>query len=701
MNMKRLVAVQDDAAISSLYATQQHCKSSMSYSSSAIAAATTTDAINAASSYNSAPPSIINESNSSNSIRRQRFDSSATVATSLSAVMAEGGECNNNPEDDVDDDDYQDDKDYNNNSNTNNNDVDTRRIIFVGKSYHDDDDDDDAPPPARHSLPPLTGNNNILKLSSRNSNKQNSSHTTNAATVATAADPTITQFASLLRTKHIPPLDVTQVDGDGNCLFRAVSLQVYGDATMHTTVRCQCLDFMEREVEHYRDFVITTNDNDIDNVDDDDEETNKYTSSIITTTKNQLYFDYCTRKRQDGVHGNHAEIQAMSELYNRSIEVYVPSNGITPLNIFQSGYVRGGTSLEDGCDAPIRLCYTDGNHYDAVIDPMLPTAGLGLGLPGLQPGLADRMQLDEAKRVSTETALEEKMRIAFEESKRSMKEREEREIQEAIRASAFDFGGGGGSNSGSSSSNSRRMGMGMMKGSSSSSDDEVNDIYKKKALYLSEMDDADFDLEQAVLASSLESYQRTELECSSKPPSHGRNNRFSATNSSPRSLRSSSNSVRNHVYLIIIIIIICCLLSLFILSPRLQFDVSCLESLTILLCPTSSHTHIHQNSPSTEQVVVVVTTHPLLLMALFHPLLWQEDCCQRRHPPIINSMRHYRQPQPLLMQVMVVEWRHLLLLRLQVVGPLLDHHQLIALPLLQLLTLQPPQLTSIQIRSRN
>lgn len=533
--------------------------SSMSSSSSAITSTTTTVATDASNSA----PSVINESNSS-SIRRQRFDS-ATVATSLpAAMMAERRECN--PEDD--DDDYQDD-DYINNNNNNSNDVNTRRIIFVGKSHNDDDDD--ALPSAHHPL--LSPGNSILKLSSRNSSNNSNNHkSSNHNNNAGAADPTISQFANLLRTKHIPPLDVTQVDGDGNCLFRAVSLQVYGDAGMHTEVRCQCLSFMEREVEHYRDFVIITNVDFDTNDYIDDEGEKKYTSM-----KNQLYFDYCTRKRQDGVHGNHAEIQAMSELYNRSIEVYVPSNGVTPINIFQSGYVRGGTSLKDGCDAPIRLCYTDGNHYDAVIDPMLPTAGLGLGLPGLQPGLADRMQLDEAKRVSTETALEEKMRVALEESKRSIKEQEEREIQEAIHSSAFDFGGSGYSSS-SSSSNNRRMGMGMMKGSSSSSDDEVNDIYKKKALYLSEMDDADFDLEQAVLASSLESHQQSELECNSKPPSHGRNSRFSTTHSSPRSLRSSSNSVRSIIVIISVCIIlsVCVYVIIYIIAIRLQFDVSSL-----------------------------------------------------------------------------------------------------------------------------
>ena len=43
------------------------------------------------------------------------------------------------------------------------------------------------------------------------------------------------------------------------------------------------------------------------------------------------------------------------------------------------------------------MSYHDGNHYNAVIDPLMPTAGLGLGLPGLKPpGYADKMQMAKA-----------------------------------------------------------------------------------------------------------------------------------------------------------------------------------------------------------------------------------------------------------------------------------------------------------------
>lgn len=82
-----------------------------------------------------------------------------------------------------------------------------------------------------------------------------------------------------------------------------------------------------------------------------------------------------------------------------------------PINIFQSEYKTS--------DIPIRLSYHDGNHYNAVIDPFLPTAGLGLGLPGLQPGLADKNQVQSAVDESNRLADDyEQMKLAVMESEK-------------------------------------------------------------------------------------------------------------------------------------------------------------------------------------------------------------------------------------------------------------------------------------------
>ncbi|CAA6663748.1 unnamed protein product [Spirodela intermedia] len=125
--------------------------------------------------------------------------------------------------------------------------------------------------------------------------------------------------------------EVKRMLEDGNCLFRAVADQVYGDPEAFDMVRQMCIDYMERERDHFSQFV-----------------TEGFTS-------------YCKRKRRDKVYGNNMEIQALSEMYNRPIHIY--SYSTEPINIFHGGY---GTDTP-----PIRLSYHRGNHYNSVVDPRL------------------------------------------------------------------------------------------------------------------------------------------------------------------------------------------------------------------------------------------------------------------------------------------------------------------------------------------
>jgi hypothetical protein len=53
-------------------------------------------------------------------------------------------------------------------------------------------------------------------------------------------------------------LEIREQDGDGNCLFRAISLQVYGDSANHEVIRKQCLDFMVRSKGHYCGHCVVT-----------------------------------------------------------------------------------------------------------------------------------------------------------------------------------------------------------------------------------------------------------------------------------------------------------------------------------------------------------------------------------------------------------------------------------------------------------
>ena len=172
---------------------------------------------------------------------------------------------------------------------------------------------------------------------------------------------------------------VEAMEGDGNCLFRAVSHQLYGDAGMHDEVRAAVVAYMSREREHFASFVGA-----------------------------DISFDtYLARMARPGVHGGHAEIQAAAELYNRPVEIYSSAApGHEPVNIFHGAY-------DDDSSPPIRLAYRNGNHYDLVLDRANPSVGVGLGLPGSDPAVVHALDINEAVTRSERDDVESAMLAAL------------------------------------------------------------------------------------------------------------------------------------------------------------------------------------------------------------------------------------------------------------------------------------------------
>ncbi|KAL2713781.1 OTU domain-containing protein 5-B isoform X1 [Vespula squamosa] len=162
---------------------------------------------------------------------------------------------------------------------------------------------------------------------------------------------------------------VKKMGEDGACLFRAVADQVYGDQEMHGIVRKHCMDYIASNQEFFSHFV----------------------AEDFTT--------YVDRKRQEYVHGNHIEMQAMSEMYNRSIQLFCYST--EPINIFHT--------MVKSDNEPIRLSYQRGSHYNSIVDPYKATIGVGLGLPSFNPGSADRELISDAVRQSEELHIEQTM----------------------------------------------------------------------------------------------------------------------------------------------------------------------------------------------------------------------------------------------------------------------------------------------------
>jgi len=50
-------------------------------------------------------------------------------------------------------------------------------------------------------------------------------------------------------------LFILEVGTDGNCLFRAIAHQAYGDEDLHRIVRDKCMDYILSEKDYFKDFV--------------------------------------------------------------------------------------------------------------------------------------------------------------------------------------------------------------------------------------------------------------------------------------------------------------------------------------------------------------------------------------------------------------------------------------------------------------
>jgi len=110
-------------------------------------------------------------------------------------------------------------------------------------------------------------------------------------------------------------------------MFRAIAHQAYGDEDLHRMIRDKVMDYILHEKEYFKDFIEGGN-----------------------------VEDYVARKKLNGTWGDDVEIQALSEIYNRPIEIYAYSN--QPMRTFHE--------LVSSKD-PFRLSYHGKSHYNSIV----------------------------------------------------------------------------------------------------------------------------------------------------------------------------------------------------------------------------------------------------------------------------------------------------------------------------------------------
>lgn len=132
-----------------------------------------------------------------------------------------------------------------------------------------------------------------------------------------------------------------------------------------------------------------------------------YFSNYVT----EDFTTYINRKRKNNCHGNHIEMQAMAEMYNRPVEVYQYSTGTSvvgrwgtngssseptipgppvdaPSFSFSAEPINTFHGIHQNEDEPIRVSYHRNIHYNSVVNPNKATIGVGLGLPSFKPGVS-------------------------------------------------------------------------------------------------------------------------------------------------------------------------------------------------------------------------------------------------------------------------------------------------------------------------
>lgn len=124
-------------------------------------------------------------------------------------------------------------------------------------------------------------------------------------------------------------LYASSTTGDGNCLFRALSDQLYGDETRHFEIRQEVVKYVREAKDHFAAFV------------------GEY---------GETFDQYVTRLAQDGVYGGHIEIVGFAAVYSKVVVIYQSDN----LYLVQPEGSSSGTS------GSVHIAYHSWEHYSSV-----------------------------------------------------------------------------------------------------------------------------------------------------------------------------------------------------------------------------------------------------------------------------------------------------------------------------------------------
>ena len=134
-------------------------------------------------------------------------------------------------------------------------------------------------------------------------------------------------FTSVL---FLQNLQIFWILGDGNCLFRSLSHQLYGTDKHYHRVRLEIMDYIQLHADKYRSFM----------------------------ENNVILEEYVVRMKEDKQWGGELEISVAAELYKKIQIILHYKQNVIPTRTF--GQEEVGKRI-------LRISYHNGNHYNSVV----------------------------------------------------------------------------------------------------------------------------------------------------------------------------------------------------------------------------------------------------------------------------------------------------------------------------------------------
>ncbi|MCJ1293117.1 hypothetical protein MMC34_004670 [Xylographa carneopallida] len=157
--------------------------------------------------------------------------------------------------------------------------------------------------------------------------------------------------------------------GYGDCLFRALSDQLYGDENHHLKIRARVVQHMRENAHIYRDFTAVDAGGAI------RRNSRRSTASYGTINHqmpsegeiDQRFHDNLDAMARQGTYGDHLEIQAFCEAYEVDVKIYQKDNGEILLKGFRTVVEKKPLLL---------LAYHNYEHYSSIHSLRTPHTGI-------------------------------------------------------------------------------------------------------------------------------------------------------------------------------------------------------------------------------------------------------------------------------------------------------------------------------------